>query len=330
METLIETPVTVTPVYDAQDFNIGLVLAISSSVFIGSSFIVKKIGLRRLSENGCRARDGGHEYLRDWVWWLGLITMGVGEAANFIAYAFAPASLVTSLGALSILVSAILASKFLEENLNILGKIGCLLCILGSTIIVIHAPKEVDVQSVEELHSKIVQSGFIYFVVFVVLGAACIAKFLVPRSGNTNIIVYISICSTIGSLSVVCCKGLGLYIRESYLGTSSLLNWKFILLLLFLITCICVQMNYLNRALDVFNTAIVNPIYYVFFTSAVIIASAILFQEWKHMEAVDAVASIVGFLIVIIAIFILSAFKDIRISLLDLHSNKRTRIESIL
>jgi len=74
METLIETPVTVTPVYNAQDFNIGLVLAISSSVFIGSSFIVKKIGLRRLSENGCRARDGGHEYLRDWVWWLGLIT----------------------------------------------------------------------------------------------------------------------------------------------------------------------------------------------------------------------------------------------------------------
>jgi len=49
--------------------------------------------------------------------------VGVGEAANFIAYAFAPASLVTSLGALSILVSAILASKFLDENLNILGKV---------------------------------------------------------------------------------------------------------------------------------------------------------------------------------------------------------------
>ena len=37
METLIETPVTVTPVYNAQDFNIGLVLAISSSVFIGNN-----------------------------------------------------------------------------------------------------------------------------------------------------------------------------------------------------------------------------------------------------------------------------------------------------
>lgn len=49
--------------------------------------------------------------------------MGVGEVANFGAYAFAPASLVTPLGALSVLVSAILSSKFLKENLNILGKV---------------------------------------------------------------------------------------------------------------------------------------------------------------------------------------------------------------
>lgn len=49
--------------------------------------------------------------------------MGVGELANFGAYAFAPASLVTPLGALSVLVSAILASKFLNETLNSNGKV---------------------------------------------------------------------------------------------------------------------------------------------------------------------------------------------------------------
>lgn len=49
--------------------------------------------------------------------------MGVGEAANFAAYAFAPASLVTPLGALSVLVASILASKFLHEKLNLLGKV---------------------------------------------------------------------------------------------------------------------------------------------------------------------------------------------------------------
>ena len=38
------------------------------------------------------------------------------------------------------------------------------------------------------------------------------------------------------------------------------------------------QINYLNKALDLFNTAIVSPVYYVMFTVFTITASAILFQ----------------------------------------------------
>ena len=63
----------------------------------------------------------------------GLLSMGAGEVANFAAYAFAAATLVTPLGALSVLVSAILSSYFLNERLNLHGKIGCFLSILGST-----------------------------------------------------------------------------------------------------------------------------------------------------------------------------------------------------
>ena len=44
------------------------------------------------------------------------------------------------------------------------------------------------------------------------------------------------------------------------------------------IPCPC-QMNYLNKALDLFNTAIVTPIYYVMFTSLTITASQIMFRE---------------------------------------------------
>lgn len=53
-----------------------------------------------------------------------IFIVGVGEALNFIAYMFAPATLVTPLGALSILVSAVLASKFLGEHLNPIEKVG--------------------------------------------------------------------------------------------------------------------------------------------------------------------------------------------------------------
>lgn len=88
-----------------RDFYIGLALAVSSSLFIGTSFIVKKKGLLRVSRtSSARAGSGGYAYLREWLWWMGLITMAVGEAANFAAYGFAPAILVTPLGALSVIV----------------------------------------------------------------------------------------------------------------------------------------------------------------------------------------------------------------------------------
>lgn len=61
--------------------------------------------------------------------------MVLGEIANFTAYAFSPAILVTPLGALSVIVrysdgpdpdltySAILASMILDEKLALLGKV---------------------------------------------------------------------------------------------------------------------------------------------------------------------------------------------------------------
>lgn len=59
------------------DFYIGLGLAVSSSVFIGSSFIIKKKALIKLAnatDVSKRASEGGYGYLKEWLWWMGVIT----------------------------------------------------------------------------------------------------------------------------------------------------------------------------------------------------------------------------------------------------------------
>nr|GLL44074.1 probable magnesium transporter NIPA3 [Ipomoea trifida] len=133
----------------------GLVLAISSSFFIGSSFIVKKKGLKKAgSGSGLRAGAGGYSYLLEPLWWAGMVTMIVGEIANFAAYAFAPAILVTPLGALSIIIR-----QESGERLHIFGIIGCVLCIVGSTIIVLHAPQEREIENVQELWDLATEPG---------------------------------------------------------------------------------------------------------------------------------------------------------------------------
>ncbi|XP_059919690.1 magnesium transporter NIPA2 isoform X1 [Gadus macrocephalus] len=295
-----------------KDFYIGLSLAIGSSVFIGASFILKKKGLLRLASKGSmRAGQGGYSYLKEWLWWAGLISMGVGEAANFAAYAFAPATLVTPLGAMSVLVSAVLSTHFLNEKLNVHGKVGCLLCIFGSTVMVVHAPQEEEVASLGSMAEKLKDPGFIVFATSVVLISLVLIFAVAPKYGQKNVLVYILICSVIGSLSVSCVKGLGIGFKELVAGTAVLKEPLFWCLLVCLVICVSVQISYLNKALDIFNTSIVTPIYYVFFTTSVMACSAILFKEWLRMNTDGVVGTVSGFLTIIMGILLLHAFKDI-------------------
>ncbi|CAL9069028.1 unnamed protein product, partial [Musa banksii] len=79
----------------------GFLLAVA---FIGAGFIVKKQGLRRTGASGPRAGVGGYGYLLKPLRRIGMVTMIFGEIANFMAYIFAPAVLVTPLGALCLIV----------------------------------------------------------------------------------------------------------------------------------------------------------------------------------------------------------------------------------
>ncbi|KAJ9687555.1 hypothetical protein PVL29_016158 [Vitis rotundifolia] len=256
----------------------GLVLALSSSFFIGASFIVKKKGLKKAGASGIRAGVGGYSYLYEPLWWVGMITMIVGEIANFAAYAFAPAILVTPLGALSIIISAVLAHIILREKLHIFGILGCVLCVVGSTTIVLHAPQEREIQSVIEVWDLATEPAFLFYAALVITAVFVLIIHFIPQYGQTHIMVYIGVCSLVGSLSVMSVKAIGIALKLTLSGMNQLTypqTWAFTIVV---ITCVITQMNYLNKALDTFNTAVVSPIYYVMFTSLTILASVIMFK----------------------------------------------------
>lgn len=65
----------------------------------------------------------------------------------------------TPLGALSVLIGAVLGSYFLKEELGQLGKLGCAICLIGSVIIVLHAPPDKEIDSIEEILSYALTPG---------------------------------------------------------------------------------------------------------------------------------------------------------------------------
>lgn len=301
---------------------IGIILALVSGLFIGSSFVFKKKGLlisqQKVLQSGGEAGES-HAYLKSPMWWIGMSLMVVGEICNFVAYAFADAILVTPMGALSVVISAVLSSIFLKERLSFFGKVGCFLCVLGATIIAVNGPKDQAVSTILEFERLFLAPGFLVFASIIVVSSLLLIFVAAPRWGKTNMLVYISICSIIGGLSVVATQGLGASIITTFRGENQFRHWFMYFLIGFVVCTLLTEINYLNKALELFNTAMVTPTYYVMFTFSTLVTSIILFQGLKA-PAADIITLVLGFLVICCGITLLQMSKVDPIDLTGLDS----------
>ncbi|KAE8150224.1 magnesium transporter [Aspergillus avenaceus] len=287
---------------------IGLALAVLASVAIGSSYVITKKGLIHAAEK--YGFDGeGFEYLRSPVWWCGTIILVSGELMNTAAYAFAPAVLVTPLGALSVLIGALLGTYFLKENMQVLGRLGCATCLLGSVLLVLHAPGDRDIQTIEEILHLAIQPLFIIYCVFVTSFSSFMIYKVAPRKGRTNPMIYISICSTVGSISVMSVKAFGIAVKLTFAGDNQFTHASTYVFTLVLVVTTLTQMNYLNKAMGEFPASLVNALYYVAFTTCTLTASIIFYQGLNTSDWTSIISMICGFLLNFTGISLLTLSK---------------------
>lgn len=288
--------------------DLGIALAVGSGFLIGASFVFKKKGLLAAQKKYNTEAGESMQYLKSPLWWVGMTMMIVGEILNLIAYAVTSAVLVTPLGALTVVVSAILSSIFLKERLTLFGKIGCFLCIVGSTVIALNGPEQHAAGEIQKFQKMFLSVGFL------VWGGICIAAslilifFVAPRYGKQYMLVYISVCSLIGGLSVSTISGVGSAIILSIQGQNQFKHWFLYFLIAFVTVTLLTEIVYLNKALELFNTAMVTPTYYVLFTFATLVTSIILFQGLDS-SAVQIVTIVLGFLTICAGITLLQLSK---------------------
>jgi hypothetical protein len=239
------------PVYKA----IGLTLAICSGLFIGTSFVLKKTGLLKANAKYSEEAGEGYGYLKNAYWWTGMTLMIVGEICNFVAYAFVDAILVTPLGALSVVVTTILSAIFLKERLSFVGKIGCFMCIIGSVVIVMNAPEQSAVADIQEMQHFVIAPGFLSYAGVIIVGCTFIAWWAGPRYGKKSMLVYLSICSMIGGLSVVATQGLGSAVVAQAGGKPQFNQWFLYVLLVFVIATLVTEIIFLNVSTQAYNSS---------------------------------------------------------------------------
>lgn len=78
-------------------------------------------------------------YLKSPYWWAGIILMTTGEAGNFLAYGFAPASIVSPLGVVALVSNCLIAPFMLKEKFRVRDFWGVVVAVAGAVTVVLSA-----------------------------------------------------------------------------------------------------------------------------------------------------------------------------------------------
>jgi hypothetical protein len=90
-------------------------------------------------EKSREERTQNTSYLKSPYWWAGILLMTVGEAGNFLAYGFAPASIVSPLGVVAIISNCIIAPWLLKEPFRKRDFVGVVVAIGGAVTVALSA-----------------------------------------------------------------------------------------------------------------------------------------------------------------------------------------------
>uniref|UniRef100_M1A0B3 Probable magnesium transporter n=2 Tax=Solanum TaxID=4107 RepID=M1A0B3_SOLTU len=154
------------------------------------------------------------------------------------------------------------------------------------------------------------EAGFIIYTCVVVVAVLVLIFRFVPKYGQRYMVIYIGICSLTGSLTVMGVKAVGIALKLTFEGKNQFKYYQTWLFTVFVIIFCLLQLNYLNKALDTFNTAVVSPVYYVMFTTLTILASMIMFKDWDHQTATQIITELCGFVTILSGTFLLHKTKD--------------------
>jgi len=254
-----------------QNSSLGVFVALIGNSLIGSSFSIMKVAHDR--------NPPGGNYLLIPMWWAGTLLMALGELGNLVAYSLAKPSLISPLGAVSVVVNVPIAYVVLGEKMSGRNILGCLLCILGGygiVGVVAGNTTEHGEVTVAEFEDMIFRPSFLVF-----LAVSLFESVDLIWSQRTTVMTYITVCSLLGGVTVLSIKAATSFLILTLQGVNQFASALPFVLMPILFVTLILQVQYLNKAIAEFGTAEVVPTYYVLFTSCAVVGSSILYGDMQ-------------------------------------------------
>ncbi|KAJ9661734.1 hypothetical protein H2201_006405 [Coniosporium apollinis] len=224
-------------------------------------------------------------YLKSPYWWIGIVLMTVGEAGNFLAYGFAPASIVSPLGVVALISNCMIAPFMLGERFRKRDLLGVAIAVAGAVTVVLSAKDSNPKLGPDEIWRLIATWEFETYLGITIV---CIVGLMVvsKRYGEKSIFIDLGLVGLFGAYTALSTKGVASLLTYTI--------WRVLtfpvtyLLLAVLIGTAVMQIKYVNRALQRFDATQVIPTQFVLFTLSVILGSAVLYRDFERTTAADA------------------------------------------
>jgi hypothetical protein len=141
-------------------------------------------------------------YLKDPYWWLGQVLITVGECGNFLAYGFAPASIVSPLGVVALISNCVIAPIIFKEVFRKRDFWGVIIAIGGAVTVVLSANTKETKLEPDDVWNAITTMEF---EIYVAVSCSFIAALMwaSPRYGNRTILIDLGLVGLFGKFSLV-------------------------------------------------------------------------------------------------------------------------------
>ncbi|KAF5300229.1 hypothetical protein FQR65_LT09183 [Abscondita terminalis] len=292
---------------------IGLACTLCAIIIAALGSNVKKRALEKLQDDP-RSYENKNYFLQYPLWWLGIILMVLGEIFYIAAYIFAPVSLVTPLSSLVIVLKAVICKRSTQEVVNVVGQTGCLLCVLGSVVIVIRAPK-IMFATMENLFLVPAISITTVLVALAIFTSIYISL----NYYSKQILVYVIVSSAWGSLTIIFYKFLGICIKQAIV-TILKNDFKIYLFLIIAIFCCVLKEIYMRKSETLFNPNVVESLSYTLTVIFALLGAGAIFEEWNYLVYADVLEIWLGFVFISTGLFLLHWFSTYSMNWASLNS----------
>ncbi|KAH7954085.1 hypothetical protein HPB49_015435 [Dermacentor silvarum] len=290
---------------------LGLVLAFANVFFNASSFVIKKHALRRLvegDESDVISPHGGLQlrFLLDPVWLVGAMLGSSGDVAQGLALQFTSSTLVVAIGMGNGLVTAVLTATLLREPTSLLVVSSCILTIVGTVLMVLGVPAEMEPMTAMELELYLAQTGFLVYALLMAGLLALCAGLLLHARGDQCILVNICISALASVPYTIAVKAIVMTVSElGELVSVRTAAWFVVVVVSFFAHVI-----FLNKGLVQFDPVRISQLSSCFLHLSFTATMMLLSQSWQEATPYHVFLLMLGVADVSFALFAFMLFQD--------------------